>query len=362
MTALTTRNLSPTIKKSIIDFAESTTPQKLKRVKDIRRDKIAAVTSFFTLIEKSPDKVQVSDINEWHQWLLDAGNRRTKQNNQKSHGLAETTIYTRFSHLSAYFEWLRQLPEFAGFLPVNPVRLAMPKPPKKYNSPKAKALTDEELSKLWLYLETLAKDDKNLPAVRDYAIFRLFMATGLRREEIINIGAGDVKIEDDAILLHTLVKGGTYEWRTVTDDEVKTALERYLRLTRRKSVIGSENRALWIRFDRGAKIARAQHKEEKPDYSNEPRLSSHSFDKQIKRYAKDSGIGHFHIHQLRHTFARIVAEDTGSLIETQDALGHMDIQTTQIYVNRIRFKKDKFSRTIRGRIKMAEDKENEGEI
>ncbi len=40
----------------------------------------------------------------------------------------------------------------------------------------------------------------------------------------------------------------------------------------------------------------------------------------------------------------------------------MDIQTTQIYVNRIRFKKDKFSRTIRGRIKNAEEKENEGEI
>lgn len=354
MTALTKQNLPQTINKSIIDFAESTTSQKLKRVRDIRRDKIAAVTSFFTLIEKSPDKVLVSDINKWHQWLLESGNGRTKQNNQISRGLEETTIYTRFSHLSAYFEWLRKLPEFAGFLPINPVRLAMPKPPKKYNSPKAKALTDEELSKLWLYLETLAKDDKNLPAVRDYAIFRLFMATGMRREEIINIGAGDVKIEDDAILLHTLVKGGTYEWRTVTDDEVKTALERYLRLTRRKSVIGREDRALWIRFDRGAKVARAQHKEKNPDYSNEPRLSSHSFDKQIKRYAKDSGIGHFHIHQLRHTFARIVAEDTGSLIETQDALGHKDIQTTQIYVNRIRFKKDKFSRTIRNRIQQPD--------
>jgi integrase len=254
MTALTKQNLPLIIKKSIIDFAESTTSQKLKRVKDIRRDKIAAVTSFFTLIEKSPEMVQVSDINEWHQWLLDSGNGRTKAKNQKTRGLEETTIYTRFSHLSAYFEWLRKLPEFAGFLPVNPIRLAMPKPPQKYNSPKAKALTDEELSKLWLYLENLAKDDKNLPAVRDYAIFRLFMATGMRREEVINIGAGDVKIEDNAILLHTRIKGGTYEWRTVTDDEVKTALERYLRLTRRKSVIGREDRALWIRFDRGAKV------------------------------------------------------------------------------------------------------------
>ncbi len=29
-----------------------------------------------------------------------------------------------------------------------------------------------------------------------------------------------------------------------------------------------------------------------------------------------------HLHQLRHRFARMVAEQSGSLTETQEALGH----------------------------------------
>lgn len=71
---------------------------------------------------------------------------------------------------------------------------------------------------------------------------RLFTATGMRREEIINLGAGDGRIEEDQILIHTRVKGGVYEWRKITDEEVKAALERYLRLAKRKSTIGRKGR------------------------------------------------------------------------------------------------------------------------
>lgn len=331
-----TTPVASALSQSIENWTYASVPQSLKRASDIRRDKRRAVGSFFSLVEKEPDEITTGDVRKWHQTLL-----------SKKH--SESYIYTSLSHLSGYFEWLRSLPEFSHFIRVNTVRAVMPKPPKKYNSPKAKSLTDIELTKLWLYLENLAKDDKNLVAVRDYAIFRLFMATGMRREEIIAIGAGDIKIEPEAILIHTKVKGGTYEWRTIADEEVKASIERYLTLVRRKSVIGQSRRALWIRFDRGARMAAADHRERSLD-TDEPRLSSHSFDKQIKRYAELAGIGKIHIHQFRHTFARIVAEETGSLIETQDALGHKDIQTTQIYVNRIKFKKDKFSQSIRQRI------------
>lgn len=314
------------------------------------RDKKRAVGSFFTFAEKEPDEITTGDVRGWHQKLL-----------EKKH--SENYIYTLLSHLSGYFEWLRSLPEFSHFIKSNPVRTVMPKAPKKYNSPKAKSLTDAELTVLWMYLENLALDDKNFVAVRDYAIFRLFLATGMRREEILALGAGDIKIEPEAILIHTRVKGGIYEWRTIADWEVKAALERYLSLVRRKSVIGQAHRALWIRFDRGARIAAADHRESDPA-GDEPRLSSHSFDKQIKRYAELAGIGKINIHQFRHTFARIVAEETGSLIETQDALGHKDIQTTQVYVSRIKFKKDKFSRIVRRRVQSptaAESNQSEGE-
>ena len=326
---------------SIKRWTRATTDQTLTRAKDISRDKSRAVQSFFDVVVKQPDEINSEDVLVWQRHL-------------KERDLSERYIYASLSHLSSYFEWLKSLPEFAHFIKINPVRTVMPKPPKKYNSPKAKSLTDEELTKLWLYVQRQAEDDENLIAVRDYAIFRFFTATGMRREEVINLGTEDIRLEDHQILIHTRVKGGNYEWRTINDEEVKATLERYLRLTKRKSTIGGKGRALWIRFDRAAEAAAIDHRIDNP-LGDEPRLSSHSFDRQIKKYAAAAGIGHFHIHQFRHTFARIVAEESGSIIEAQEALGHKDIQTTQIYINRIKFKKDKHSRSLRNRIKTEEE-------
>lgn len=334
--ALAKQNGQSELNVSIKRWTQATVDQTLARAADITRDKSRAVTEFFEGAKKEIDQITSRDVAEWHRRMVERG-------------LSERYIYTNLSHLAGYFEWLRRT-ELGVFLKVNPVHSAMPKPPKKYNSSKAKSLTDEELGRLWNYLESQAADDKSLIAVRDYAIFRFFAATGMRREEVINLGMEDIRLEDEQILIHSRIKGGIYEWRVISDAEVKESLERYLRLTRRKSLIGQKGRALWIRFDRAAEALWLNRKVDDP-LAPEPRLSSHGYDFQIKKYAKESGIGHFHIHQFRHTFARIVAEDSGSIIEAQEALGHKDLQTTQVYINRIRFKKDKHSRSLRDRIK-----------
>jgi len=97
----------------------------------------------------------------------------------------------------------------------------------------------------------------------------------------------------------------------------------------------AEDKPLWTRHDRAGKAGAM--------------LSSHAFAKNLKRYAETAGLKGVHIHQTRHTFARIVAEDTGSMIETQDALGHRNLATTRVYVNRIAVKRDKHSRKITAR-------------
>jgi len=61
-------------------------------------------------------------------------------------------------------------------------------------------------------------------------------------------------------------------------------------------------------------------------------------------------MGDVHLHQMRRTFARWVSESTGSIIETQDALGHKHAATTKVYVQRIAVKKDKHSTTILDRL------------
>lgn len=79
-------------------------------------------------------------------------------------------------------------------------------------------------------------------------------------------------------------------------------------------------------------------------------LSSHSFSKNLKGYARAAGIEKIHIHQTRHTFARIVSEETGSIVETQDALGHKNLATTRVYIGRIAVKSDKHSRQVTARL------------
>jgi len=46
----------------------------------------------------------------------------------------------------------------------------------------------------------------------------------------------------------------------------------------------------------------------------------------------------------------MVSEDTGSLVETQEALGHRNLATTRVYVNSIAVKKDKHSGRISERL------------
>ena len=61
----------------------------------------------------------------------------------------------------------------------------------------------------------------------------------------------------------------------------------------------------------------------------------YGFAKRFRVHARWAGIGDVHLHQTRHTFARWVSESTGSIIETQDALGHKHVATTRVYVQRI---------------------------
>jgi integrase len=90
----------------------------------------------------------------------------------------------------------------------------------------------------------------------------------------------------------------------VRDPAVSAALLDYLRASDRPDVLGSE-RPLCTRHDRAGQPGAP--------------LTSHAFALHMKVYAGEAGIKDFHLHQTRHTFARLVAEQTGSIVETQDA-------------------------------------------
>ena len=140
---------------------------------------------------------------------------------------------------------------------------------------------------------------------------------------------------NDIITLTGGVKGGDYVAREVADPTVRDALVDYLTASGRLDRMKAES-PLWTRHDRAGKPGSP--------------LTSHAFVKNLKRYAQQAGIDDIHLHQTRHTYARIVAEETGSITETQDALGHKNLATTRVYVQRVAVKKDKMSGKVAARL------------
>lgn len=299
-------------------WAAATTDATSVRRLDLLRDKARAVIAFFDLMEKHPAAVLPADVKRW-------------QEAQETAGLTPATVYTRLSLLSSFFEWAMRERTLGAVLTSNPVGLARPKAPRAYQTESTKALSNEELRSLLAVVKSRAQDLMAVAAKRDYALLLLYVLTGMRRQELISLRGRDVELRDDALIISGRVKGGDYVGREVRDPVVRVALLDYLRASGRPDVLGSE-RPLWTRHDRAGKPGAP--------------LTSHAFVLNMKVYAEEAGIKDFHLHQTRHTFARLVAESTGSIVETQDALGHKNPATTRVYVRRIAVKRDKYSEQI----------------
>jgi site-specific recombinase XerD len=148
---------------------------------------------------------------------------------------------------------------------------------------------------------------------------------------VISLRGKDVGVTDEGMVIKYRRKGGKYMKRAVDDPAAREALLEYLSFSGRSNVMGSE-RPLWTRHDRAGKPGAP--------------LTSRAFAENLKLYASKVGIEKINVHRTRHTFARIVAEETGSYLETQEALDHENAATTRIYVERITVKADKHSRHV----------------
>jgi integrase len=155
----------------------------------------------------------------------------------------------------------------------------------------------------------------------------------------------DLEFREGTLIIKYRRKGGKFTAREVSDPAAHEALTNYLDATGRGNVLGSE-RPLWTRHDRAGK-------------GGAP-LTSRAFVENLKSYAREAGLAHIHLHQTRHTYARIVAEETGSFIEAQEALDHENAATTRVYVQRITVKKDRHGSKVAERMKLRRSEGSEG--
>jgi integrase/recombinase XerD len=302
-------------------WSEKTTGALSYRRADLQHDKQSSVLSFFAFAGKHPLSIRTRDCIAWRRRLEE----RYKPN----------TVYARLSRLSSFYNWLLSDPLLGKHLRGNPVLLARPKCPPAYQAESSKSLTDDEMNRLLTIVKKEA-DEGSTVGKRDYALLLLYFLSGLRRTEVISLRGKDFEITGDKLLIKYKRKGGRYTGREVADTDVIEAVKDYLICSGRTNVLDSQ-RPLWTRHDRAGRVGAP--------------LTSHAFVKNLKNYAERAKIKGFHLHQTRHTFARIFAEDSGSMIETQEALDHANVATTRAYVQRITIKRDKFSASIKRRIK-----------
>jgi integrase len=301
---------------------KTTRPETWDR-EDKLQDKIAVVRRFFTFAEKHPGEVTPGDVERWRQHLAEQG--------QKS-----ATIYARISRLSSFYKWLLANPQLQSFIASNPVAQARPRCPYPYQSESVKAWTDSETNTILAVVRTLAETG-SIVGKRDYALLLFYLYTGLRRNEVMSLRGRDLEYKDGRLVIKYRRKGGKFTAREIGEPEVYQALKDYLEKAGRGEELKTWS-SLWTRHDRAGK-------------SGVP-LESRAFANNLKKYAKAAGVESVHVHQTRHTYARIVSEETGSFLETQEALDHENAATTRVYVQRITVKADKHSGRIAARLKL----------
>ncbi len=199
----------------------------------------------------------------------------------------------------SFFSWLEE----TGQASENPARSVtlrrIPRTPPSF-------LTEVEKRRL---LKELRGRSSTL-AIRDRVVIELFLGTGIRLQELVDLDIDDVDL--DAKHLHVRAKGDVPQVKFLKS-KVRSLLRSYLKERRRQG--DGECRALFL-SNRGSRLCERQVARRLEHWLKAARI-----EKQLTPHA------------LRHTFATHLYSRTGDILVVQRALGHRDLSTTQIYTH-----------------------------
>jgi len=221
-------------------------------------------------------------------FLIAPDARTSRRGGQKK----ATTMNALRSSMRAFFGYVHA----AGWSRENPARLIRR---AWCTGPPPRGLSDQDRERL---VNTLSSA-KGRTACRDYLLFHLMLATGIRLSAALALHAHDVDLERGEVILRH-AKGNRVEV-VVLGNEIRAHLVRHL-----------TGRAPGLLFpsSHGRAISR--------------RHAARRLAKWMDR-ADCRGVAHPHV--LRHDFACRLYRQTGDVLLVQAALGHVSVLSTMVY-------------------------------
>ncbi|MCE5314028.1 MAG: tyrosine-type recombinase/integrase [Armatimonadota bacterium] len=209
------------------------------------------------------------------------------------------TMHRLKATLRSFFEWAHN----TGLVESNPARFVKM---KRLARTLPKFLTEAEKRRLLKEL----RDRTDPLARRDRVIFEIFLGTGIRLAELVNLDIDDIDL--DGKHMRITGKGGIPQVKFLKTS-LRTLLRSYLK--ERRKLADEQNAALFL-SSRGTRICGRQVEGRLRHW-----LAKASIQKRVTP------------HGLRHTFATHLYAKTSDLLLVKRAMVHADISTTEIYTH-----------------------------
>ena len=200
-----------------------------------------------------------------------------------------TSLNALRTSLRVFFTWMNR----AGHLDHDPARLVRR---AQCGTPPPRGLSAEEQRRL---LHTLEREDGD----RDYALFALMLATGLRIGSALTLTMEDADLDQGELRLRRMK--GDRPGRVFLGRAAVNHLRRYLK--------GRDSGLLF------------------PTPNGSPMTTRHA-NRRLQMWMKRAGLKRkASPHSLRHSFGIALYEKTGDVLLVKEALGHRSVASTLVY-------------------------------
>lgn len=161
-------------------------------------------------------------------------------------------------------------------------------------------------------LQVCSADTSEL-GVRDYTIFHLMLAAGLRRSEVVGLDVEDISFGRGEVKI--LGKGNKQRIAQIPR-ETLDLLDYWI-----DQIRGDSPGPLFTRIRRWGAVT-------------QDRLTSQAIYYLLEKRCFEAGMQMFSPHDLRATFGTMMLDDGNDLVVVRDAMGHESVKTTERYIIR----------------------------